>query len=54
MVDKLSALTSEVTRVVLEVGTQGILDGHATIEARTMNLGRPHSPYPSSPLSSLS
>ncbi|KAG5340861.1 Hybrid signal transduction histidine kinase J [Termitomyces sp. T112] len=32
MVDQLSAFASEVTRVALEVGTQGILGGQATVE----------------------
>jgi len=32
MVDQLSAFASEVTRVVLEVGTQGILGGQAKVE----------------------
>jgi len=32
MVDQLSAFASEVTRVALEVGTQGILDGQAQVE----------------------
>ncbi|KAI0919650.1 hypothetical protein AcV5_001658 [Taiwanofungus camphoratus] len=33
MVDQLSAFASEVTRVALEVGTQGILGGQAKVEA---------------------
>jgi osomolarity two-component system sensor histidine kinase NIK1 len=33
MVDQLSAFASEVTRVALEVGTQGILGGQARVEA---------------------
>jgi hypothetical protein len=32
MVDQLSAFASEVTRVALEVGTQGILGGQARVE----------------------
>jgi len=32
MVDQLSAFASEVTRVALEVGTQGILGGQAKVE----------------------
>jgi osomolarity two-component system, sensor histidine kinase NIK1 len=32
MVDQLSAFTSEVTRVALEVGTQGVLGGQARVE----------------------
>ena len=32
MVDQLSAFASEVTRVALEVGTQGILGGQAQVE----------------------
>lgn len=32
MVDRLSAFASEVTRVVFEVGTQGILGGQARVE----------------------
>jgi osomolarity two-component system sensor histidine kinase NIK1 len=32
MVDQLSAFASEVTRVALEVGTQGILGGQANVE----------------------
>jgi hypothetical protein len=32
MVDQLSAFTSEVTRVAMEVGTQGILGGQAKVE----------------------
>ncbi|KAI0071450.1 histidine kinase [Panus rudis PR-1116 ss-1] len=32
MVDQLSAFASEVTRVALEVGTQGVLGGQATVE----------------------
>lgn len=32
MVDQLSTFASEVTRVALEVGTQGILGGQATVE----------------------
>lgn len=32
MVDQLSAFASEVTRVALEVGTEGILGGQARVE----------------------
>jgi hypothetical protein len=32
MVDQLSAFASEVTRVALEVGTQGILGGQAKVD----------------------
>ena len=32
MVDQLSTFASKVTRVALEVGTQGILGGQATVE----------------------
>ena len=32
MVDQLSAFASDVTRVALEVGTQGILGGQARVE----------------------
>lgn len=32
MVDQLSAFTSEVTRVALEVGMQGIIGGQARVE----------------------
>ncbi len=39
MVDQLSAFASEVTRVALEVGTQGILGGQAKVERCTRNLG---------------
>jgi len=50
MVDQLSAFASEVTRVALEVGTQGILGGQAKVEGvqgtwadltRNVNVG-PH------------
>ena len=34
MVDQLSAFASEVTRVALEVGTQGILGGQARVDRR--------------------
>ena len=49
MVDQLSAFASEVTRVALEVGTQGILGGQAKVEGvqgtwadltRNVNVGR--------------
>lgn len=33
MVDQLSPFASEVTRVALEVSTQGILGGHARVES---------------------
>lgn len=52
MVDQLSAFASEVTRVALEVGTQGILGGQAKVEGvqgtwadltRNVNVGVTHS-----------
>ena len=57
MVDQLSAFASEVTRVALEVGTQGILGGQARVEGvqgtwadltRNVNV-RPVSSFSSSP-----
>jgi hypothetical protein len=53
MVDQLSAFASEVTRVALEVGTQGILGGQAKVEGvqgtwadltRNVNVGFPTIP----------
>ena len=57
MVDQLSAFASEVTRVALEVGTQGILGGQARVEGvqgtwadltRNVNVRLFPSPPPSS------
>ena len=36
MVDQLCAFASEVTRVALEVGTQGILGGQAKVEGNQL------------------
>ena len=55
MVDQLSAFASEVTRVALEVGTQGILGGQATVEGvqgtwadltRNVNVSLPFTFFP--------
>ena len=55
MVDQLSAFASEVTRVALEVGTQGILGGQARVEGvqgtwadltRNVNVRAPLCPPP--------